>query len=300
LHSFSGTLDARQPFAFQRSVDFLRGFSSMSGEQSAEKGEVTKAMMVDGKTVVFTVREEGAALRYELFSEERLGEDVIERVAKQISFFFSLDDDVKPFYSIAREQDERFYPLVERLWGLHEVKFLTLLEASSWALINQRMHRSTALRIKRSLVERFGEKMELNGRAYWAFPDRPRLEGSTARGLLEVTGNQRVAVRLSSLYSSLDELDESFLRNAPYEKANERLQKIKGIGDWSAQFILFRGLGRMGKVQEINVRHLKDALVRTYGREKELEQVNSTYGEWVGYWLLYLWASTMSSANDES
>ena len=294
MHSRSGNLEARQPFDLQKSLDFLSGFGPMAGEQSVDGGRATKAIMVDGQTVAFGVKKEGSGVGYELFSEAPLAESAADDLAQRFSFFLSLDDDVRPFYSIAEERDQRFYPLIERSWGLHQVKFQTLLEISCWALINQRMQRPTALRIKRSLTEKFGGSIKVGGAVYWAFPDRSRLEGATAKQLLELTGNQRVAMRLVSLLSSLDTLDESFLRSAPYEKANERLQKVKGIGDWSSQFILFRGLGRMGKAQEINVRPLGDAIKRAYGREGEsIEEANRLYGEWVGYWLLYLWASTM-------
>ncbi|MDA4117018.1 MAG: hypothetical protein OK455_01575 [Thaumarchaeota archaeon] len=295
MHTRSGTLEAVQPFDFGKSLLFLQGFGPMGGEQSVSDGQVTKAMMVDGQTVVFRVKEDGPRLRYELLSAEPLDEAVADSVAQRISFFLSLDDNVDPFYSIAKEHDPKFYPLVERSWGLHQVKFLTLLEISCWALINQRMQRPIALRIKRSLTERFGGSLEVDGVVHWAFPDRSRLEDVTAKQLLETTKNQRVAQRLVSLVSSLDEMDEKFLRTSPYEKANERLQKVKGIGDWSSQFILFRGLGRMGKLQPINVRPLGEAIESVYGPEgrETLDEVNRIYGDRAGYWLLYLWASTM-------
>ena len=302
MHSKSGTLDAVQPFDFQRSLSFLQGFGPMGGEQSVGAGQVTKAIMVEGQTVVFRVErgeEDGSKLGYELFSDSPLTDSVADSLVRRISFFLSLDDDVRPFYEIAKEHDPRFYPLVERSWGLHQVKFLTLLEISCWALINQRMQRLIALRIKRSLTEKFGGSLELDGVVHWAFPDRSRLEAATATQLLETTRNQRVTQRLVSLISSLDEIDEGFLRTAPYEKANERLQKVKGIGDWSSQFILFRGLGRMGKLQPINVRPLGEVIESVYGPGgKALDEVNRIYGEWAGYWSLYLWASTMGAKED--
>src|SRR5438445_7045893 len=117
----------------------------MSGEQQFEKRTVTKAIMVEGQTVVFRVseaREEGAAkgkskLLYELFSKEPLTSSVEDSVARRIEFFLSLDDDVKPFYAIAKRDDSKFFPLVESSWGLHQVKFLTLLEISCWAILSQ-------------------------------------------------------------------------------------------------------------------------------------------------------------------
>jgi len=294
LHSETGTLDAVEPFEFRRSLAFVRGFGPMSGQQEVDGDSITKAVMVDGQVVVFRVSEgKGARLEYRLFSSEPVSEEAAKGMGGRIAFFLSLDDDVGRFYSIAKEKDPKFYPLVESAWGLHHVKFLTFLEIASWALINQRIQRPIALRIKRSLTERFGASLEVDGRLYWAFPDGARLRAATAAQLLEATRNQRITRRLLSLSSSLDELDEGFLRTALFEKAKARLESVHGIGEWSSQFILFRGLGRMGKLQPLNVRPLGETIEAVYGSAKPLKEINDTYGGWAGYWQLYLWASTM-------
>ena len=282
------------PFEFRQSLKFLEGFGPMSGEQQLDEGILTKAIMVDGETVLFSVGEQESRLRYELFSREPLSRLAEDSVVRRISFFLSLDDDVNPFYSIARDHDAKFYPVIERSWGLHQVKFPTLLEISCWAILAQRIQRPIALRMKRALAEKFGGSLELDGRTYQAFPDYTRLKDATPKELLEATRNQRAAVRLTSLLTSFDELDEDFLRTAPYEKATERLQKVNGIGDWSSQFILFRGLGRIERLQPMNIRPIAEVIQKVYGQEgKTLEEINSTYGKWSGYWSLYLWASTM-------
>jgi DNA-3-methyladenine glycosylase II len=285
-----------EPFEFKQSLKFLKGFGPMSGEQQLEDGWVAKAMMADGQTVVFRVgrRGEKSPLTYELFSKEPL-KPVEDLVARRISFFLSLDDDINPFYSIAEKEDAKFYPLIERWWGLHHVKFPSLLEISCWAILAQRVQKPIALRMKRALTERFGGSLELGGKTYWAFPDYAKLKDATPKQLLDATKNQRAAVRLTSLLGSFDELDETFLRDAPYEKATARLQKVKGIGDWSSQFILFRGLGRVEALQPINIRSLMKTMEEVYGpKGKTLDEINSTYGRWSGYWSLYLRASTMT------
>jgi DNA-3-methyladenine glycosylase II len=295
LHSRKGTLGAVEPFDFRRSLDFLEGFGPMSGEQSVGEGSFTKATIVEGQVVALRLSGKGGGgVGYELFSAEPISAHAADSAAKRASFFLSLEEDVRPFYSIARENDPKFYPIVKRLWGLHQVKFPSFLEVACWALINQRIQRAVALRIKRSLTERFGGSVEVDGKVYWAFPDRPRLEAATAREILEVTRNQRVTQRLVSLMSSLEELDEGFLATAPYEKAKERLEKVRGIGEWSSYFVLFRGLGRMGRLQPMNVRPLVETIKKVYGPEgRPLEEINETYGSWAGYWSLYLRASTM-------
>jgi DNA-3-methyladenine glycosylase II len=216
LHTETGTLEAREPFEFSRSLAFARGFGSMGGQQEVDVDSITKAVTLDGRVVAFTVKEgKGAKLEYGLFSSEPISDKAAKEIGGRIAFFLSLDDDVGQFYSMAKEKDPKFYPLVESAWGLHHVKFLTFLEVACWALINQRIQRPIALRIKRSLTERFGGSLEVDGKAYWAFPDGTRLKAATPAQLMEVTKNQRITRRLLSLASSLDELDEVLPQDGP-------------------------------------------------------------------------------------
>lgn len=300
MHKAAGTLKAVQPFDFRRSVAFIQGFGPMTGEQTAAGDRVTTALMVDGRVVVFraTATPESSEVAYELFAEEEVDEETSKRVAGRISFILSLDDDVSQFYAIA-ENDGQYYAKVKALWGLHHVKFPSLLEVSCWAIINQRIQRSFALRMKRALVQRYGGSLEVAGVEYWAFPDHQRLKVAKPKELLELVKNQRAAVRLGSLIDSFGELDQDLLMRLPYAKAAERLKKVNGIGEWSAQFILFRGLGRIEK-QQYNMKPVVRMMEEVYGKGRTLEDINRMYGKWCGYWSLYLWGSSMAAPSEES
>ena len=67
---------------------------------------------------------------------------------------------------------------------------------------------------------------------------------------------------------------------------------IEGIGTWSAQFILLRGLGRTEHIP-LTEKKLLEAASRTYGRGQEitpedLQRIADKYGLWQGYWAHYL------------
>jgi DNA-3-methyladenine glycosylase II len=300
LHSRTGSLGAVPPFDFEKSLRYMEMFRPMTGEQGVSGDSLTKAVMVDGRTVVFRVSPERGGrpgLYYELFSDTLLGDEPADRIAKQISFFLRLDDDLAPFYSIARE-DPKFYPIVKKLVGLHHVKFPSLFEISCWALLSQRSQMPVAHRAKLAIIERFGGSLEVDGKVYRAFPDHETLKTAAVKDILAATRNRRTTERLSSLVSSFGDLDEGYLRTAPYEKAEERLKRIKGIGDWSAQFILFRGLGRIRRLYE-NMGPALTVMEEVYGPEMTLEDISATYGEWSGYWSLYLRGSAMMLPREE-
>ncbi len=294
LHTRSGSLSATVPFDLQKSLRFIDGVVQIAGEQDTSGGALTKAVMVNGQTVAFRVSPEKdgrAGVYYELFSETPLTDAMTERIAEQISFYLSLGDDLASFYAIAAK-DPKFYPVAKSQVGLHHVKSWSVFEITCWALLSQRSQMSVAKRAKDAMTDKFGGSIELDGRTYRAFPDYQTLKVAKVSEILAATRNRRNSDRISALMSSIEDLDERFLRTALYEKAEERLKRIKGIGDWSAQFILFRGLGRIRKIQ-LNMGPAVKMVEETYGPGFDPEEINRLYGEWCGYWSLYLRASGM-------
>jgi DNA-3-methyladenine glycosylase II len=66
---------------------------------------------------------------------------------------------------------------------------------------------------------------------------------------------------------------------------------IKGIGAWSASFILLRGLGRMDR-PPVGEKWSIQAVRRWYGNDtleaKDVERLAKPYGNYAGYWAHYL------------
>lgn len=289
MHSRSGSLPATAPFDLQKSLRFIEGVPQTAGEQDTSGEALTKAVMVDGQTLAFRIsaeRDGKSGVYYELLSETPITDAMSEKLAERISFCLSLKDDLAPFYAIAAK-DSKFYPTVKRQVGLHHVKSWSVFELTCWALLSQRSQMPVAKRAKDAMTERFGGSLELDGRLYRAFPDHQTLKTAKVADILAATRNRRNAERISALMSTFEDLDQKFLLDAPYEKAEEKLKRIKGIGDWSAQFILFRGLGRIRKIQ-LNMGPAMKMAEEVYGPGLDPESINRLYGEWCGYWSLYL------------
>jgi DNA-3-methyladenine glycosylase II len=250
-------------------------------------------MMFQGQTIAFRlngssrVDDENDVVDYELMSESAISPEAGAYVANRASFFLSLQDDLRPFYAIAKEKDPKFYPIVEENWGLHHVKFLTLLEIACWAILSQRAPIPIARKMKRALVEKYGGSIEVDGVRYWAFPDYSRVKGLTLDELTSAIRNVRKAGYLSYLLTSFRDVDEEFLRTGKYEEAEAWLKEIRGIGDWSAAFILLRGLGRMERLP-FNLKPVLRGMAEIYGPGQTMEEIARIYGPWIGYWSYYL------------
>jgi DNA-3-methyladenine glycosylase II len=104
--------------------------------------------------------------------------------------------------------------------------------------------------------------------------------------------NDRRAEYLIEIARAFSEADEEFLKTAPDEEVEAWLRNIKGIGEWSATFIMVRGLGRMEYVPLTETR-LLEAASKVYGHgtelgREELKSLAERYGIWQGYWAHYL------------
>src|SRR5262249_14837005 len=82
-------------------------------------------------------------------------------------------------------------------------------------------------------------------------------------------------------------LGEGFLRTAPYDDAEAALRAIRGIGPFSAQAILLRGLGRMERMDPRGAAFARAARL-VYRPSWAPEATLARYGASIGYWAYYL------------
>jgi DNA-3-methyladenine glycosylase II len=265
----------------------------MEGEQTLAARALAKAVLIHGQIVVFEITVSGSVeqpcLDYTLHSDQPIGDIVRAAAEDRIAFFLSLHDDLRPFYAIGLD-DPPFAPVIERLYGYHQVKFLTPFENACWAVLTQRTPIPIAKQLKQALVERFGASLLIGDQRYAAFPEPGRLAAADSNELLELVGNPRRAQYLQAVSAAFAGTDEAWLRAAPYAEVEAWLRAIKGLGAWSTTFVLLRGLGRMEQLP-IGEARLGQAAAKVYGRalpDTELAAIAARYGTYRGYWAHYL------------
>jgi DNA-3-methyladenine glycosylase II len=265
----------------------------MQSEQALSGRSLTKAVCITGQTLAFQVTTIGTVekpeLEYSLFSDQVIASPIKSATVDRISFFLSLADELQPFYLVAGN-DPHFAPL-KQLYGYHQVKFLTPFENACWAVLTQRNSMNIARKMKQVIVEKFGSSLDVDGSIYWAFPEPAQL-AVVSNELEDLIRNQQKAEYLSAVARAFTEVDEEFLRVADYDEVEEWLRKIKGIGEWSAAFILLRGLGRMERVP-LTEKKLIEVVSQVYGygeaiTHKTIQSIAQRYRVWQGYWAHYL------------
>ncbi|MHB0859090.1 MAG: DNA-3-methyladenine glycosylase family protein [Anaerolineae bacterium] len=162
-----------------------------------------------------------------------------------LSWMLGVDLDLEPFYSYA-DGDPELGALTAPFRGFRPARFPTLYEALVNAIACQQISLVVGLAMLNRLCEAVGERPDAPAEAPAAFPEPERVlslaeqdlrglgfSGAKARSLLEVSD----AVCQRQL--RLEELGD-----LPDAEVAARLRALRGIGPWSADYVLLRGLGR--------------------------------------------------------
>ena len=294
LHLKRGTLHPRPPFDFTKSLDFLDGFSPAMGEQVRSGQTLTRTLAADGQAVVYTLTSAGTvdapALDYTLTSSAPLSDEGQAAALDRIVFFLSLDDDLTPLYARAAD-DAVFASVVRDLYGYHQVLFGTPFEAAVWAILSQRNLMRLSQRMKAALLREFGARLTVDGVTYQAFPEPDIIAGAPPEVLSGLINHRPKGALLPGVAWAFAQMDEHWLRDAPFAEVESWLKTIRGIGDWSTAFILLRGLGRVEQLPAQEKR-IQDAVARRYGLVSatmdDVKRLAAPYGDLGGYWAHYL------------
>jgi DNA-3-methyladenine glycosylase II len=235
------------PYAFELTVHRFVRFKDEIVDR-VMPGQYQRLLSVGRDLTLATVTDEGTTtkplLRVALEGKEKVDLKRPE-FAAQLRHILCTDLDLKPFYRLAK-QDELLAPIAPRFRGLKLVQSPTVFEALVVAVLAQQVNLMFAYSIKKELVETFGETWRTNGEIHYAFPAPQRFAEQKEEDLLRFRLSRAKAgtlVRLGQAFAS-GAVQEAELRQHSDEEVIAQLTQIKGIGRWSADIALMRGLAR--------------------------------------------------------
>jgi DNA-3-methyladenine glycosylase II len=174
-----------------------------------------------------------------------------------------LDADLAGFYAQAAS-DPVLAPLVQPLLGLRPSVTPDPFEMLVGAISAQQVNLPFAFATRARLVRRFGTPHEVGGVTVHAFPPPAAVAGADVATLRAMQFSTRKAEYLIDLARALADgrLDLAGLADAPDEAVIERLTAQRGLGRWTAEWFLARGLGRpdVCPAGDLGVRRAVEAL----------------------------------------
>jgi len=211
-------------------------------------GEIyRRALALDGKVVEVAVAQTGLpdAPRLEVMAPGvRLSPGMKSAVTEALDRLLGLKIDLSGFYRLAAA-DRRLGPLAERFRGLKPPRFPTVFEALANGIACQQVTLTLGIRLLNSLAENYGAAIA--GNHLHAFPLASVLAGLEPERLRRLKFSRQKSRALIELSDAVVEgkLNLEGLALLDDEAAVARLLQLWGVGRWTAEYTLLRGLGRL-------------------------------------------------------
>ncbi len=208
-----------------------------------------RVISVDRHPATLAVSQEGAPdaprLRVVVGAEsvdrdaELLARDVLDRL-------LGLSVDLSAFTAMAA-RDPLLGPLAGRMRGLKPPRFPTVFETLVNGVACQQLSLAVGIHLLNRLTAAHGRPAAHNPSGPRAFPDPDRIaalppdalrpHGFSATKARTIIDTAQAIITGDLDLESLEQLDDP--------AAIERLTRLRGIGRWTAEYVLLRGLGRL-------------------------------------------------------
>lgn len=208
-----------------------------------------RVLMIEGRPVEVEVSQQNGpeTPRLEVTAlGKRLGPGTKAEVTRILKHMLGLEVDLTPFYRIAAG-DSRLRTLTERSRGLKPVRFPTVFEALANAIACQQFTLVAALRLLGELARRGSVRLRTANGVHYGFPEPADLLRLPPRTFRSIGFSRQKTLAFRDLSRGLlkGRLDLGALSSMDNSAAVNFLLQLRGIGRWSSEYVLLRGLGRM-------------------------------------------------------
>ena len=189
--------------------------------------------------------------------------------------------------------------------GMRIAGWPSLWEALVTAILSQQINLRFAYAMRHELSSAFGRRARRGGRTHTAFPSPRDLASLTPRALrrMRVSGAKAGTILgLARAFASGD-LSEAELAPLSDEAAIDRLMSFRGVGRWTAEIALLRGLGRTDIFPAGDLSIVKYLAVGLLGRgsraaEKDMRDFARRWEPHRGLALVYAYAELARREGD--
>jgi DNA-3-methyladenine glycosylase II len=207
------------------------------------ENRIRKALEIDGRIVLFEIREKGRFLEVSILTGES-DHEISSFLTGYIIEWFDMQRDMEPFYALLKADPLLAY-MIESFNGLRLVGVADLFEALSWSIVGQQINLTFAYKLKRRLVERYGRQLEFENEVFYTFPSAETLARTQPEELREMQFSQKKAeyiIGIAKLFAD-NTLSKEIIRSLPdFVSRQKALTSVKGIGLWTANYALMKSL----------------------------------------------------------
>jgi DNA-3-methyladenine glycosylase II len=284
------------PFDFDLSAQI---FSSGDPQiRSYVNGVFYQVLKINGNLVLVKLSSKGTIeqprIGVELKSNKLLTPKDNQTVEDAVYFIFNLDFDLCNFYEDV-ENDLVMHHLAKQLYGLKSPTTPTVFESLVDSIVEQQISLKVAQSMEKKIVKKFGESLTIDGNVYFAYPTPQSIADSSISEIQQVGLSLRKAEYILNAAKLIvdGKLDLEQLKGNPNpEQIIAELDAVRGIGVWTAELTMLRGMQRLDALPADDL-GLRRIISMVYRRGKpinaaETREIAKAWGKWKGLAAFYL------------
>lgn len=288
-------LSPPKEFNFEQTLRFLSR-NDKESLHTIKNREIYKVVSFENLPVLFSVSF-NSSLQISIHSENS-SQKIIDLVKIYVSDWFDLEANLPHFYETT-QNDEVLASLCRKFYGLRMIGIPDIFESLIWSIIGQQINLNFAYSLKERLVHNFGEKIVYNDESFYALPTPERLASLNPEDFQPLQFSRSKAQYISNVSREFAEgnLSQEILKKLPFKEVKEKLVKIKGVGNWTANYSMMKSLKNYDAfpVEDVG---LHNAVKTQYGLTakptiNELNQMAEKWKGWRGYATFYFWHSLL-------
>ena len=294
------TLSPRPPFDFDLSCRIFDGGEGLV--QTYSGGIFQRLLKVDRRLLLVSIRSLGTVSRPQIAVEVlpgRLSAAQKKKIESSIASIFNFDLDLNRFYREIRG-DPVMTKVTRNLHGLRSPTTTGPYEALVSSIIEQQISLKAAWSMQRRMIRAYGDSVVIRGRTYYAFPIPEKLAALSVDDLEKcgLSGRKSEYVIGVSRMILAGELDLEGMMRLPSTEIIERMMKIRGIGRWTAEMTMIRGMHKPDALpaDDLGLRRL---ISHYYNEDRmlsgdEVRSLAARWGKWKGIAAYYLIVASIS------
>ena len=168
-----------------------------------------------------------------------------QRIKELLECVLGVRSDLSGFYRMG-EKDPMLKPLVRRFRGLKPPRFFSTYEGLINGISCQQLSLALGIQLLGRLTRRFGPSLGNGDSASYGFPRPQDLAVGKPEDVKSLGYNFQKARTMVDISRAIVEgrLDLGALARESDEEAIRQLMKLPGVGRWTAEYTLLRGMGR--------------------------------------------------------
>ena len=222
-----------------------------------------------------------------------------QRAARQLTWLLGCDQDLRPFYD-AVAGDPALADVVQDFYGYHNTRTASVYEALVQAVMGQQIATAVSRVVRNLLIRQYGVRATIAGHERYAFPRAATLATAEVEALRQLKLSVRKSEYIQGIARSALEAPEGFeeMHNLPDEEVVREMTALRGVGKWTAQWVLVRALARPDgfPVGDLALRKTVAALYFDGAEitDDELLDFSMRWSPWRSYATSYLFAALRS------